>query len=209
MNERPGMGVLLSGTGRTLENLLQERAAGRLPFDLRCVISSRNGVRGLEIGKQAVCPTLVCRRADAEDDEAYGRELSRILLQHDVQLVVLAGFLQRFLAAPALADRVINIHPALLPAFGGRGLYGHHVHQAVLDSGVKVSGCSVHFVDREYDSGPIILQRTVPVYYNDTVAKLADRVFEEECKAYPDAIRLFFAGRLRVDGRRVEVLSPE
>jgi folate-dependent phosphoribosylglycinamide formyltransferase PurN len=102
----------------------------------------------------------------------------------------------------------MNIHPALIPSFCGKGFFGHHVHEAVLAYGAKVSGCTVHFTDNEYDHGPIILQKTVPVLDEDTPDTLAQRVFREECEAYPDAIRLFAEGRLRVDGRRVRVL-PE
>ncbi len=102
----------------------------------------------------------------------------------------------------------MNIHPALLPAFGGKGMYGHHVHQAVIDTGCKVSGCTVHFADNEYDHGPIILQRVVEVKDDDTPETLAARVFEEEKKAYPQAIKLFAEGRLQIIGRRVKILPP-
>ena len=103
--------------------------------------------------------------------------------------------------------RVMNIHPALIPAFCGKGYYGHHVHEAVLAYGVKVSGCTVHFADNEYDHGPIILQRAVPVLDDDTPDTLAARVFEQECEAYPEAIRLFAEGRLRIEGRRVKIMG--
>src|SRR5207253_7165627 len=99
--------------------------------------------------------------------------------------------------------RVMNIHPALIPAFCGKGFYGHRVHEAVLQAGVKVTGCTVHFADNEYDHGPIILQRTVPVLDDDTAETLAQRVFEQECEAYPEAIHLFAEGRLGLEGRRV------
>jgi folate-dependent phosphoribosylglycinamide formyltransferase PurN len=101
----------------------------------------------------------------------------------------------------------MNIHPALIPAFCGKGYYGHHVHEAALAYGVKVSGCTVHFADNIYDHGPIILQRTVPVLDTDTAESLAVRVFEQECEAYPEAIRLFAEGRLRIDGRRVRIVA--
>jgi folate-dependent phosphoribosylglycinamide formyltransferase PurN len=102
----------------------------------------------------------------------------------------------------------MNIHPGLIPSFCGKGYYGHHVHKAVIESGIKVSGCTVHFVDNEYDHGPIIMQRTVPVYEDDTPDTLAQRVFKEECIAYPEAINLFAEGRLKIEGRRVKILSP-
>jgi phosphoribosylglycinamide formyltransferase-1 len=103
--------------------------------------------------------------------------------------------------------RVVNVHPSLVPAFCGRGYYGAKVHEAVLESGVKVSGCTVHFVDETYDNGPVIMQRAVPVLENDSVETLRTRVFDEECKALPDAISLYAEGRLRIDGRRVHVRS--
>src|SRR5262249_13978637 len=124
----------------------------------------------------------------------------------DAGLVCMAGFLQLVQIPDDFAGRVMNIHPALIPAFCGKGFHGRHVHEAVLASGVRGSGCTVHFADNEYDHGPIILQRVVPVLDDDTPEGLAARVFEEECEAYPEAIRLFAEDRLRVEGRRVRVL---
>jgi phosphoribosylglycinamide formyltransferase 1 len=126
----------------------------------------------------------------------------------EVDLVVLGGFLARLEIPADFAHRVMNIHPALIPAFCGAGMHGKHVHAAVLARGCTVSGCTVHFCDNEYDHGPIILQRCVPVEFDDTPESLAARVFEEECKAYPEAIRLYAAGRLRIEGTRVRIL-PE
>jgi folate-dependent phosphoribosylglycinamide formyltransferase PurN len=114
----------------------------------------------------------------------------------------MAGFLQLLRIPDDFAGRVLNIHPALLPAFGGQGMYGRRVHKAVLAAGVKESGCTVHVADNEYDHGPIVLQRTVEVRPDDTPEALADRVFAAECEAYPEAIRLFAEGKLRLDGRR-------
>jgi folate-dependent phosphoribosylglycinamide formyltransferase PurN len=117
----------------------------------------------------------------------------------------MAGFLQLITIPEDFQHRVMNIHPALIPAFSGKGFYGHHVHEAALAMGVKVSGCTVHFADNQYDHGPIILQRVVPVLDDDTPDTLAARVFEQESEAYPEAIRLFADGRLTVEGRRVRV----
>jgi folate-dependent phosphoribosylglycinamide formyltransferase PurN len=120
-----------------------------------------------------------------------------------VDLVCLAGFLQ-FLPIPVdFENKVMNIHPSLIPAFCGKGFYGHHVHEAVVDYGARISGCTVHFVDNQYDHGPIILQRSVPVFGDDSPQMVADRVFEQECIAFPEAIQLFAEGKLRVEGRRV------
>jgi formyltetrahydrofolate-dependent phosphoribosylglycinamide formyltransferase len=118
-------------------------------------------------------------------------------------LVVLAGWLHLVAIPDDFKLRVLNIHPALLPAFGGKGMYGHHVHEAVLAYGAKVSGCTVHFADDSYDTGPIVVQRTVPVLDDDTPDTLAARVFDAECEAYPEAIRLVVSGNWRLDGRRV------
>jgi phosphoribosylglycinamide formyltransferase-1 len=120
-------------------------------------------------------------------------------------LVCLAGWLSLLALPASYQGRVMNIHPALLPGFGGKGMYGHNVHAAVLAHGCRVSGCTVHFVDERYDNGPIIVQRTCPVLDDDTPDTLAHRVFEEEKIAYPEAIRLFQEGRLRVEGRRVRI----
>jgi folate-dependent phosphoribosylglycinamide formyltransferase PurN len=122
-----------------------------------------------------------------------------------VDLICLAGWLSLLIIPPQYAGRIINIHPSLLPSFGGRGMYGHRVHQAVLDAGCKVSGCTVHFVDATYDTGPIIVQRACPVLEADAADELAHRVFEEEKIAYPQAIRLFGQGKLRIEGARVRV----
>ena len=122
--------------------------------------------------------------------------------------MVMAGFLKRLTIAEDFANRVTNIHPGLIPAFCGHGFYGHRVHQAVIDYGAKLSGCTIHFADNQYDHGPVILQRAVPVLDDDTADTLAARVFEAECEAYPEAIQLIAEGRVRVEGRKVRVLEP-
>ena len=128
--------------------------------------------------------------------------------EHEAALCAMAGFLKLWSIPQAWRGHVLNVHPALLPAFGGKGMYGHHVHEAVLASGAKVSGCTVHFADDEYDHGQIVLQRTVPVLEDDTPATLAARVQEAEREAYPEAVSLFAEGRLRIEGRRVRILPP-
>jgi len=131
--------------------------------------------------------------------------LCELLDAAEVDLVCLAGFLSFWEIPPRYEGRVMNIHPALLPGFGGKGMYGHRVHEAVLGAGCKVSGCSVHFVTNEYDAGPIIVQKAAAVLEGDTPDDLAARVFGQECKAYPEAIRLFAEGRLRIEGHVVHV----
>ena len=201
------LGVLLSGTGRTLENLLAQIERGELAARVAVVISSRPGVRGLELATVHGIPTHTIERRRFADDEAFSDAVYAALAPHQPELLVSAGYLRKLVIRPEWTNRMMNIHPALLPAFGGRGMYGHHVHEAVLAHGVKLTGCTVHFVDNEYDHGPIILQRAVPVLEDDTPDTLAARVFAEECRLYPEAIRLFAAGRLAVEGRRVKILA--
>jgi formyltetrahydrofolate-dependent phosphoribosylglycinamide formyltransferase len=198
--------VLLSGTGRSLDNLQQEIAAGRLRADIAVVISSKPEAYGLVRAKAHGLDAVAVSRRDYPDLEAFNAAINAALVPYDVGLVVLAGFLSLYQPPPELAGRVMNIHPALLPAFGGKGFYGDRVHRAVLESGVKVSGCTVHFADSRYDCGPIILQTAVPVLEDDTVQSLAARVFAAERKAYPQAIQLFADDRLCLEGRRVRVL---
>ncbi|HEU4751482.1 MAG TPA: phosphoribosylglycinamide formyltransferase, partial [Armatimonadota bacterium] len=148
--------------------------------------------------------------AELTTPEELDLALTRAFEGAGVDLICLAGYMR--LLGPAVlaryAGRIMNIHPGLLPAFGGQGFYGRRVHEAVLESGTKLSGATVHFVDEEYDHGPIILQRAVPVLDDDTVETLAARVLEEEHRAYPEAVRLFAEGRLRIEGRRVRTLPP-
>ncbi len=206
-DERLRVAVLLSGTGRTLENLLEQRARGNLAIDIPVVVSSRANVRGIEVARAAGIETHVVLRRDHPTPAAMSARIAAALAPHGIGLIALAGFLSQLEILPGWEGRMVNIHPSLLPLFGGHGLYGGRVHEAVLASGMKVTGCTVHFVDAEYDAGPIILQRCVPVEEDDTPATLGARVFAAEREAYPEAIRLFQSGRLRVDGRRVHVLD--
>jgi phosphoribosylglycinamide formyltransferase-1 len=199
------LAVLLSGSGRTLANLLAKMAAGRLSAEIARVISSRAGVRGLEIAAEAGVATQVIAPQQFDSLEAYGQAVFDSCRAAGAELVVMAGFIQYVPIPPDFENRVVNIHPALIPAFCGHGFYGNRVHQAVLDYGAKVSGCTVHFVDNEYDHGPIILQRVVPVLDDDTAHTLAARVFAAECEAFPEALELIGDGRVSVEGRRVRV----
>jgi len=207
-NQRFRVAVLLSGSGRTLDNLLACIARDELVIDIVGVISSRSGVRGLEIAQRAGLRTLVVPRAVARDPRLLSAEVRTFLEPTGVDLIALAGFLRRLEILPEWRERIINIHPSLLPLFGGKGMYGPRVHEAVLESGMKVSGCTVHIVDEEYDAGPIILQRCVPVAEDDDAHSLGERIFAAECVAYPDAIRLFQRGQVRVDGRGVRIAAP-
>ncbi len=203
MTQSIRLAVLLSGSGTTLQNLLDCIRNGRLAAQVVLVISNRPEAFGLTRAAQAGIETCVVFRKEQPTAQAFGQAIFERCRQARVDLICLAGFMQ-FLPIPSeFEGRVMNIHPSLIPAFCGKGFYGHHVHQAVLHYGAKVSGCTVHFVDNEYDHGPIILQRSVPVLADDSPDTLAARVFEQECIAYPEAINLFAAGKLRIEGRRV------
>ncbi|NBC18371.1 MAG: phosphoribosylglycinamide formyltransferase [Bacteroidetes bacterium] len=205
------LGVLLSGSGRTLLNILAKANANELDVSVPVVIASRQ-CAGAERARNAglnvqIVPyrSFRCEDGGPADTAGYTEAICDHLDAAKVDLVAQAGFLSLWTIPERYEQRVMNIHPALLPAFGGKGMYGHHVHEAVLAHGCKVSGCTVHFVTNEYDSGPIIIQRPVPVEQGDTPDTLADRVFQQECIAYPEAIRLFAEKRLKVDGRIVSV----
>ena len=190
------LGVLLSGSGRTLQNLIDRIADGSLRAKIEVVISSDPKAFGLERARKAGIPELVVARKPFKDAESYSRAMTEALERHPVDLILLAGFIHLYLFPPKWAGRVLNIHPALLPDFGGKGFYGHHVHEAVLRSGAKESGCTVHFADQRYDTGTIILQKRVHVLPGDTPDALAERVFQAECEAYPEAIRRVAAGEV-------------
>jgi len=197
------LAVLLSGSGTTLQNLLDRIADGRLAARIVLVVSSNPHAFGLQRAEQAGIPTAVVERKACADDREFSNRIFTLCRQADAQLVCMAGFLKLLLIADEFRGRVLNIHPSLIPAFCGHGYYGNRVHEAVLASGAKVSGCTVHFADNEYDHGPIILQRPVPVLDTDTEETLARRIFEQECEAYPEAIQLVVENRLVIEGRRV------
>jgi formyltetrahydrofolate-dependent phosphoribosylglycinamide formyltransferase len=177
-----------------------------LDADIRLVIGSKPDLLGLRRAADAKLPTAVVDRRTYPTCAEFSQKVFDLCAEAKVDLVCLGGWLCLLEIPRPFEGRVMNIHPSLLPSFGGRGMFGRKVHQAVLDHGCKVSGCTVHFVDSTYDTGPIILQRTCLVLDDDTPDTLVHRVFEEEKIAYPEAIRLFQSGRLRIDGRKVHVL---
>ena len=195
-DQRLRLGVLLSGGGRTFQNLHDVCRRGELAADITVVVSSRPNVYGVERARRAGVRTVIADRRRL-DDETFHTTVSTALTAAGVDLVCMAGFMSFWRIPPRFEDRVLNIHPALLPKFGGKGFYGDRVHRAVLEAGETRSGCTVHVCDNEYDHGPIVLQRTVPVLPDDTVESLAHRVFAEELIAYPEAIRRYVqpAGR--------------
>jgi formyltetrahydrofolate-dependent phosphoribosylglycinamide formyltransferase len=193
---RARVAVLVSGGGRSLENLAELAARGELgEIELALVISSSPKAFALERAKRLGLPALVIAPRAHESPAAFGQAVFDAVEASEADLVVLAGFLHLLPIPPAWSGRVINIHPALLPKYGGKGFYGERVHQAVLAAGERESGCTVHYVTEEYDRGPHILQLRVPVLAGDTPETLAARVFEAEKRALPEAIRRHFASR--------------
>ncbi len=188
MNLPVHLAVLLSGGGRTLQNLIDRIGAGALPAKIEVVVSSSAKSLGLERARRHQIPAVAVERKAYPDAGSYSEAVTRALEPYPVDLVILAGFLHLYVFPDKWERRVLNIHPALLPDFGGKGFYGHRVHEAVLQAGSGESGCTVHYADHRYDRGAIILQRRVPVLPGDTPDALAERVFREECVAYPEAI---------------------
>lgn len=190
-------GVLLSGAGRTLTNLLSVIDRDELDAEIVAVVSSVDGVRGLDVARDADIPATVVTRRDAPGVEAYSRAVYDALAPYDVDLIIMAGFLRRVLVFPGWEGRILNIHPALLPDAAeyaaGRGRYGERVHEAVLARGDTVSGATVHVVTDVYDDGPPLLRAEVPVLPGDTPETLGTRVFMAECDLYPEAIRQYLA----------------
>lgn len=186
------LAVLISGGGRSLFNLQRRIQEGRLDALVSVVVSSRAGAPGVERARAAGLRVVVAERAKLTPLQ-FQEAITKAVQGMD--LVVMAGFLSMWHVPPEFAGRVINIHPALLPDFGGPGMYGNKVHEAVLRSGRKESGCTVHYCDNRYDNGPIIIQRRVPVLATDTPGTLAARVFEQECEALPEAIQMIAEGR--------------
>ena len=196
--------VLLSGSGTSLENLFEHIEAG-LPARVEVVVSSKRGAGGLARAERHAVPARVVARRDHPDPRDFNDSLHAMLAPYEIDLVALLGFLSPFEPRERFAGRVINVHPALIPAFSGRGFYGEKVHRAVLEAGVKLTGATVHFADDEYDHGPIILQRAVEVRDDDDPASLAARVQAVERQLVPEAIRLIAEDRLTVEGGRVRI----
>lgn len=199
--------ILISGRGTNMERLIQACQAGEIPAQVVRVISDNPEARGLQRAQSYGVPTVVVPARAFPDRAAFEAALLEAVREAAPDLICLAGFMRilspRFVQA--YRYRIMNIHPALLPSFPGL-----HAQRQALEYGVKVSGCTVHFVDEGVDTGPIIVQKAVPVLEDDTEETLAARILQKEHEAYPEAVRLFFEGRLRVEGRRVRILDrPE
>jgi len=192
------LGVLISGGGTTLINILDHIGHGRLNAEIAVVISSRTEVAGVQRARNAGLDVEIIRKKDHATIDEFSKRIEEVLVAAKVDLVIQGGWLCLWKIPARYEHRVMNIHPALLPSFGGQGMWGHHVHEAVLKAGCKISGCTVHFCTNEYDKGPIIVQRACEARSDDTADTLAARVFEQECIAYPQAISLFAEGKLSV-----------
>jgi formyltetrahydrofolate-dependent phosphoribosylglycinamide formyltransferase len=201
------LGVLISGGGTTLANFLTRIADGRLRAEIPIVIASQPNCGGLDRARAAGIRAEVVPRRSCSGVEQFSERIFSLVREAQVDLVALSGFLSLIRIPDDFALRVFNIHNALIPSFCGKGFYGLTVHEAVLNRGVKVSGCTVHFADNVYDHGPIIVQKPVPVLETDTPKSLAARVFEAECEAYPEAVQLFATGRLEIADGRVRILE--
>lgn len=210
ITDRPlRMGVLISGGGTTLLNFLEQIDSGLLNAEVPLVIASTSNCRGVERAQAAGLNVQVLRSRDFDGTDKFSDAVFASLRKAGVDLVVLAGFLSLLRIPEDFRWRVLNIHPSLIPAFCGHGFYGHHVHEAAVQRGVKFSGCTVHFADNEYDHGPILMQAVVSVPDGCSADQLAGLVFEEEKRVYPEAIRRLASGQIQVRGSRTELRVAE
>ncbi|MFB6232055.1 MAG: phosphoribosylglycinamide formyltransferase [Salinibacter sp.] len=205
------LAVFASGGGTNFQAILDAIDTGDLPAEVMCCVSDTPNAGALERADRHDIPTEVIRPSSFDSPASFGQALLDPLATYDATFVALAGYMQKI--PPNVVDeyrgRMTNVHPALLPAFGGKGMYGMHVHRAVLDYGVHWTGATIHLVDEEYDHGPVVLQEPVPVYAEDTPEELAARVREVEHRIYPEALRLFADDRIRREGRSVRIDAPE
>ena len=201
------LAVFASGGGSNFQSILDAIDRGDLAATVALVVTDRDGIGALDRAERHGIPTVIVRPTDFAGPEEFGGALLEALDRHVVTFVALAGYLKHIPSAVVrtIRHRMLNVHPSLLPAFGGPGFYGRRVHEAALDYGVRWSGATVHLVDEEYDTGPIVLQDVVPVRPDDTPETLAARVLAVEHRLYPEALSLFAEGYVRVEGRRVHI----
>lgn len=210
MPERLRVAVLASGRGSNFQAILDAIDRGELDLDVVLCLSDRAGAGALERARSRGLATTVIHPNEFADESGYASEMLERLRDHEANFIALAGYMKKIpdRVVERFRLRMLNIHPALLPSFGGHGMYGHRVHEAVIEYGVHWTGATVHLVEEEYDTGPIVLQEPVPVYPDDTADDVAARVLEVEHRIYPEALRLFTQGRVLVEGRRVRILEP-
>lgn len=202
------LAVFASGGGSNFQAILDAIARGDLAASIALCVSNKSEAGVLAKAAKAHIPTTVLDPSAFADEADYLTALSKTLAAHDVNFIALAGYMRKIPEAVvhAFAGRMLNIHPALLPAFGGKGMYGKRVHEAVIAAGVKESGATVHLVNEEFDTGPIVLQASVPVLPDDTAQTLAARVLKVEHRIYPAALQLFAENRIQLDGHQVFIL---
>ena len=198
------LGVFASGRGSNFVAIFQAIREGRLNAEIRCLFSNNPEAGALSIAKEQGIPTGIICKSMYESRELFVDAMLHSLKEHGVEFIVLAGYMKKIPpeVISAYRNRVVNIHPALLPSFGGKGMYGHHVHEAVLEYGCKVTGVTVHLVDNEYDHGSVVAQQYVLVEEGDTAETLADRVLRVEHQIYAETLQLFAEDRVEVRGRR-------
>lgn len=203
------IGILISGSGTNLQAIIDNINEGNIDGEIKLVISNKKDAYGLVRAKEAGIETLYLDRKEFSSDEEYNKKIMEEFTKRDVELVVLAGYLKILSKefVQKYKNRIINIHPSLIPSFCGEGCYGELVHKMVLDYGAKITGATVHFVDEGTDTGPIILQKAVKVEDDDTVESLKEKVLKIEHELLPEAIRLYCQGRLSVQGRKVKVVN--
>ena len=201
------IGVLISGSGTNLQSLIDNIETGNIKCKITVVISNRKDAYGLNRARQKNIDALYIRQKDYESFENFNDAIIDELKKHNVELVVLAGYL-KILTSKFIKEyrnRIINIHPSLIPAFCGKGYYGIKVHEEVIKYGVKLSGATVHFVDEEADTGPIIIQEAVEVGYEDTAETLQQKVLKIEHKILPLAVKYYCEGKIQISGRKVKI----
>ena len=207
MSEKLKLGVFASGRGSNFKAILKAIQNGQLNVEIKLLLSNNPEAGAIETAKANQIPTTVLSSKHFETRELFVDAMLSALDQHGVQMIVLAGYMKKIPAEliSAYRNRIINIHPALLPSFGGKGMYGHHVHEAVLERGCKVTGVTVHLVDEVYDNGPIVAQRCVPVEEGDTADTLAERVLKVEHQLYAEVLQPFAEGRVKVEEKRATI----
>jgi phosphoribosylglycinamide formyltransferase-1 len=200
--------VFASGRGSNFQAILDAIESGKLPACIVVLISDNFNAGAIEIARTHVIPANHFQKKNYSSEEAYSTAMLAVLSEHKAEFIALAGYLKKIPAQVVrqYRNRIVNIHPALLPSFGGAGMYGHYVHEAVIASGVKVSGASVHIVDEEYDRGPIIMQKTIDIVSNDTPESLASKVLKIEHEIYPAVIKAFAEKRIKIEGNKAWIM---